>query len=468
MFIGREKEIAQLEKELSKKSAFVIVYGARRVGKTTLLKHVMAQSPDPTIYFECNSGSLKFNATEFTEKLKGFDIEIKEPDNFLDIFRSLNNQKKVFNVIMDEYPVLKSFERPEFVDSIFQNIVDERLDNIRLFLCGSDISMMKNLNKPNNALFGRCTLLLELKQMNYKEASAFYPDKTPYEKVAYYSVFGGCPFVNEAIDPKKTLKENIKEIFLKKSGIMDIYAQLLLPTGDVDTINELQPLLSILANGRKKYRDLKSKLQYDYDYMLTNRLNKAIELELVNKVYPINKEGDVKKSSYEIIDDALRFYYTYVYSNRSEVYDDDPDEFYNDNIEPSIGTFVSHRFEEICRSYFRQKIKAGEYKSARKVGVFYYDMPNAKDGKRRNGEYDVAVKKNVSGGGLYCYCYDIYEVKYQIKPMTEKDISSKVEDVKAIQGLNIQNIGFISINGFEDDCAELFKGPLIDGEELYR
>ena len=37
-FLGREKEILVLEKEYNRDSGFVVIYGRRRIGKTTLIK----------------------------------------------------------------------------------------------------------------------------------------------------------------------------------------------------------------------------------------------------------------------------------------------------------------------------------------------------------------------------------------------------------------------------------------------
>ena len=40
MFIDRTNELATLEREYGKKEAsFVVVYGRRRIGKTTLIRH---------------------------------------------------------------------------------------------------------------------------------------------------------------------------------------------------------------------------------------------------------------------------------------------------------------------------------------------------------------------------------------------------------------------------------------------
>ena len=37
-FIGRQRELKSLEREYQRDSSFVVIYGRRRVGKTTLIK----------------------------------------------------------------------------------------------------------------------------------------------------------------------------------------------------------------------------------------------------------------------------------------------------------------------------------------------------------------------------------------------------------------------------------------------
>ena len=53
-FIGREAEIAALNhllKDRARMAQFVIVYGQRRVGKTTLLLHWAQQTGQPYLYW---------------------------------------------------------------------------------------------------------------------------------------------------------------------------------------------------------------------------------------------------------------------------------------------------------------------------------------------------------------------------------------------------------------------------------
>ena len=74
--------------------------------------------------------------------------------------------------------------------------------------------------------------------------------------------------------------------------------------------------------------------------------------------------------------------------------------FYEEYIEDSIVTFISHRFEEIARTYFSLCVRKRKLRGVSNIGTFYYDD----SANKKNGEFDVVLeRKNV---------YDIYEVKY--------------------------------------------------------
>ena len=62
-FIGRERELAKIKKELgASDQRNVLVYGRRRVGKSELIKQAIAGIPGSTaIYYECRQTSEEDN-----------------------------------------------------------------------------------------------------------------------------------------------------------------------------------------------------------------------------------------------------------------------------------------------------------------------------------------------------------------------------------------------------------------------
>ena len=61
MFIGRSQELKIINELLDKNSGSLMVYGKRKMGKTTLLTHALKDSKDKTIYYECIKAPIKDN-----------------------------------------------------------------------------------------------------------------------------------------------------------------------------------------------------------------------------------------------------------------------------------------------------------------------------------------------------------------------------------------------------------------------
>lgn len=451
MFIGREKELALLQQDYIGKA--VMVYGKRRVGKTTLIQKALKVSRYRTVYFECLKGTMQDNISGFVQELIRAKI-LPVPLNFAtlqDVFVYLNALPEKIIVVIDEYPYLKAMNDSATVDSIFQNIIDNRLVNIGLILSGSHIGMMKDTLQEKNALYGRFAVTIKLNELNYLEAAKFYPDKTPYDKAAHYAVFGGSPFVNQALQPTATIRENIISTILNPMSAVYLYASQLLLSDYSVKINA-ERIFSVIGNGKKRYTEIEDKLDVKKTGNLSKQMKSLIDLEIIARNSPINKIGDNKKSTFEINDNLLRFYFTFIYKNTSALQVLGAEAFYDEYIAPTLTDFISRRFEGICRDYFSLQVRSGKMKGVRNIGSYYYDDPI----HRKNGEFDVALE--------FADGYEIYEAKYYAQPMTLDEIHREVQQVEAIKELKVKQIGFIAINGFAER-----EGPYLylDGNDIF-
>ena len=451
MFIGREKELALLQQDYIGKAA--MVYGKRRVGKTTLIQKALKSSSYRTVYFECLKGTMQDNISGFVQELVRAKI-LPVPLNFgtlQDVFAYLNALPEKIVVVIDEYPYLKAMNDSATVDSIFQNIIDNRLVNIELILSGSHIGMMKDALQEKNALYGRFAVTIKLNELNYLEAAKFYPDKTPYDKAAHYAVFGGSPFVNQALQPTATIRENIISTILNPMSAVYLYASQLLLSDYSVKINA-ERIFSVIGNGKKRYTEIEDKLDVKKTGNLSKQIKSLIDLEIIARNSPINKIGDNKKSTFEINDNLLRFYFTFIYKNASALQVLGAEAFYDEYIAPALTDFISRRFEGICRDYFSHQVRSGKMKRVRNIGSYYYDDP----AHRKNGEFDVALE--------FADGYEIYEAKYYAQPMTLDEIHREVQPVEAIKELTVKQIGFIAINGFaEREEPYLY----LDGNDIF-
>lgn len=451
MFIGREKELALLQQDYIGKA--VMVYGKRRVGKTTLIQKALKSSSYRTVYFECLKGTMQDNISGFVQELVRAKIlpVLLNFGTLQDVFAYLNALPEKIVVVIDEYPYLKAMNDSATVDSIFQNIIDNRLVNIELILSGSHIGMMKDTLQEKNALYGRFAVTIKLNELNYLEAAKFYPDKPPYDKAAHYAVFGGSPFVNQALQPTATIRENIISTILNPMSAVYLYANQLLLSDYSVKINA-ERIFSVIGNGKKRYTEIEDKLEVKKTGNLSKQIKSLIDLEIIARNSPINKIGDNKKSTFEINDNLLRFYFTFIYKNASALQVLGAEAFYDEYIAPALTDFISRRFEGICRDYFSLQVRSGKMKGVRNIGSYYYDDP----AHRKNGEFDVALE--------FADGYEIYEAKYYAQPMPLDEIHREVQQVEEIKELTVKQIGFIAINGFaEKEEPYLY----LDGNDIF-
>ena len=455
MFIARVEELSKLSESMKQTGHASLVYGKRRVGKTRLIKEALKQQEQPVIYYECIKGTMQENINAFVKRLSELQILTfaSSFQSFPDVFAFLNSLPRSFVIIIDEYPYLSSLADPEIVDSVFQSVIDQRLNNIHLVLSGSQVSVMKNLLKKGNALFGRFHLILHLHELNYRDAALFYPSKTPYEKIAFYSVFGGSPFVLQELREEETLEQNISRTILDESSPVFLYISNLLLTDYSNAVNT-ERILSVLGNGKKKYSELERTLQANSTGSLAKQLKALQAMELIQQLYPINRPDDAKKKFYEINDNLVRFWYTYLYHNKSALQMIGARAFFDQYISPTMLTeFVPRRFEDLCRSFFSHLAKSGQLPGITNIGTYYYDDPS----RHRNGEFDVAL--------AFGDQVQIFEAKYYQKPLALSEIHREAGQIREIEALKVVSLGFIAVNGFEKQEPGY---SYYNGEDLYR
>ena len=454
MFIGRQKEVKIIEDFAVSSNHALLVYGKRRVGKTTLINHALNKKKN-YICYECLKDTLEENLKAFINVCSSKGISIPaylNPNTFIDLFQYFNTLDERFYIVIDEYPYLKEFNDSKTIDSHFQTIIDNYLSNINLVISGSQVKMMETVLQEGNPLFGRFASIIKLRELDYLEAKEFYPQYSVYDSVIMRSVFGGSPFVNQAIDDSLSYEENIINTLLDENSMIFQYADKTLIT-DVSSELQARRILSYLANGKRKYKEIEDKLDTKKTGIINRALDSLLELELVRKVQPINKKTDKKKGFYEISDNVLRFYYTYIYQNKSIIQDIGTFNFYNNYIKDTLISFVSLRFEDQVKEYYSLLSRKGIRKDIKEIGTYYYDdIIN-----QTNGQFDVVL--NCNDG------YEVCEVKFYKDPLTTDIINKEINKINEIKELLVKHISFVSVNGFVENQLPYKQ---IDGESMYK
>lgn len=455
MFIGRQKELQQLKTELSdwKRKTAVLIYGKRRVGKSTLIKEATKSFDGIVINHMCVSstfeGNLELIYQSVSEGLSVPKIQFESLFAMMDYLKTLN--KKIL-LIIDEYPYLKKTRKKNEVDSYMQVVIDRLPDNVKLILCGSYITIMKELLTESNPLFGRFSLIQHIHDFDYYEASKFYPDLPVKEKIAYFGIFGGCPYVLENINTDLTFEKNIKNLLLPETGLIRSHIENIM-------LKEIQKtfdarILETLGNGKKKYSEIRDRIVTDETGLLDKQLKILLDMETIQKTEPINRRNDKKKQFYEIMDNLMRFYFSFIFGKAGTISRIGEEQFYNRNIKDTIEQFISRRLEGITLQYFHRMAVLGKYPDIEDFGSYWYDDPETKT----NGEFDCVLKRSGEK-------YDFYECKHYDRPMTLEECVQEKEQLENIRGIQVSGIGFVCTGGFTFEDENEFK--LIDGKQLY-
>ena len=463
-FIGRDEEIKKI-KEMYKSAAFeaLLLYGRRRIGKSELIKHSLQYFKGKKIYYECKQTSEKNNVESLSALLSdAFDFPPISFQSLEEILRFLfrRAEKEDILLVIDEYSYLSDVLKG--MDSILQSIIDEfkEKSRLKLILCGSYVDTMQKLIEKENPLFGRFSYIMKLQEMNYYDTQQFYPTFSSEDKVRLYSVFGGIPYYNRLIDEHKTVRENILSLIASPGARLENEVLMYLKS-EISKIINANEVFETMAKGFSRFNDILSQSHVSSGPSLVDTLDKLIRMELIEKEAPINEEDNRKKAGYFISDNMSLFYYRYIFRYSSQMNILPPEVFFTRFIQDDFeNAYVSKRFERIAKQYLLLQNRRGKMEEAfERIGKYYYNLPKEK----RNGEFDI-VTLDPKG-------YIFYEVKFQSKPLSLKQIEKEIAQVEAT-GLRCYRYGFISRSGFEEAVHAEYKKRkellLLPLEELFR
>ncbi|MFU8806040.1 MAG: AAA family ATPase, partial [Bradymonadaceae bacterium] len=221
--MGRKQEITSLQRELARsRSSLIIVYGRRRVGKSTLLTHVTEGGS--TVYYQATEVVGSMNLFLLKEAIAAM---LAEPDPILSgiehweallsyVAEIARHRMPGLTLVLDEFPyICESVEGlPSIVQKVFDRVVAQNI-SLNLILCGSKISFMEELLGERNPLRGRQTLELDVEPLPFRDVAAFFPHWSSIDRLAAYGVFGGLPYYLQLCDPTRTLAENVRELILE-------------------------------------------------------------------------------------------------------------------------------------------------------------------------------------------------------------------------------------------------------------
>lgn len=324
MFVGRKEQLTIFENMYQSDTfELMVLYGQRRIGKTTLLGEFIKNKK--AIFFTAKEANDTMNLQEFTLTIAEY-FDLTNSLNFATwqgAFEFIAAQSEKVDekiiIIFDEYPYAAIANKS--LNSMLQIAIDHfmKQTKIKLILSGSHVSFMeKDVMGSKSPLYGRRTKALQLRAFDYYETGLMLNEYSNIDKIRFYGVFGGVPYYLSLIDKQLTFEENVINLFFKVDGNLydepnylmkeefrepAIYNSIIMAVAKgANRPHAIQEIAGIEAKSSPFY------------------LRQLVDIGFLRKVFPFGENTlKSKKGLYEIADNAFRFWYEHVYPNASAI-----------------------------------------------------------------------------------------------------------------------------------------------------
>ena len=437
LFIGRVRELEELERRYSqKRSGTCAVYGRRRVGKTAMLREFCKDKPN--LFLLAVEGSSSATMKSYWRSMSSFSgRDVDPPSDMYDVVDFLKGIKadgKIV-VVMDELPYLTD-AMPESM-SILQHFIDLDLPGLDMFLivCGSSIgAMMEMVGDSDKPLFGRFIGPMRVEPLPYWECRSFHPHLSEEDCMRIYCIAGGVPLYHILMQGD-TVEDCIKGAFLGpysplREEAMNVIARELVPR------EPNMRVLESMASGSTRLKEISERSGL-FESSCKKYLDRLIVLGIVEKVVPMGgAKGRV--ALYRITDGLMRFHFKVLIETTSSVEYGDPDVSYS-MVRNLIDEFYGPGFECICRDWVSRNHRC------RGIGSWWGTV----DGE----DVDVDIVA-LASDGVNEYAL-VGESKFGNKLFGIREYNILTRRVAAMKGLmNVRYVLF-SRSGFTEDMYDL-------------
>ena len=361
-FIGRKSELELFDHVWqSERSALIILYGRRRVGKTRLLTHWLKNQDEGAGFYwmaeatshhdQIRSFAQTFTAFEDPELNIHRDLTFPSWEHaFRQIAKFARHQRVA--VFIDEVTYIMDI-MPQFISTL-QKAWDQWLkqSKVMLVLSGSDLGMIEEgILSYSAPLYGRETARMQLQPLQYNATNLFFPQYNATERVQIYAMLGGIPAYWERLNnPNRSVLENLSQQLRLSNNWLVEEAQILLRDFITDTHNFVG-ILRAVSEGYEIFSDVANRAGISTGHA-ARYLSILREAGFIRRTTPLSDENPEasRKGRYIVTDPYLRFYYRYLATSQSKVAMGRVDELIAD-ITNDLPHFIKKTWIELCHHW---------------------------------------------------------------------------------------------------------------------
>ena len=346
-FLDRKEEIAELQRVLNPTTPakFVVVYGRRRLGKSTLIKKVLTSKD---VYFMAVDfvDAVQIEMLQSLLAQKFPEIGMAKFSGWEELFLMLNRlTTEQFTLCLDEFPYLVKHS-PE-LPSILQRIIDSKELKYNIIICGSSQRMMQEMVlSQSEPLYGRADAVIDVRPIPLpylQEGLGLDPISTIEE----YSVWGGVPRYWELREGYETLEDAIRGMLLGPTAVLYEEPKRLF-LDDMNVTVQSESLMAVIAGGANRLSEIASRMGRDAT-ALSAPLDRLIRMSYLRREIPFGESSKKsKRGIYRINDPMMDFYYKFIVPNMSSLARGRKG-LVMEEIEMDFSEYVSQHWENLCR-----------------------------------------------------------------------------------------------------------------------
>jgi AAA+ ATPase superfamily predicted ATPase len=450
-FVGRDQDLAVLGRELdTDRASLMILYGRRRVGKSTLLQKAAADKT--AIYFQATLVDDALNLAA----LKGEIFRVLGEDPILDgitdwlgvlhYVAGRAEERKGLVLSLDEFPYLVGGNPA--LPSIMQKFWDTKLAEkgaLKIALCGSLISQMEGLLAERNPLYGRKTLAREILPLPLREAVAFVPDWEPADQIALFSVLGGIPYYLSLCDASVSLTQNIERLFLDPSAILQNEPEFLLRS-EVNEPRRYASVVAAIADGATKPSEIVARIPGLKEVaQVSPYLVRLQQMRIIARERALDADEHSRNLKYSLQDPIFRFWYKFVRPNLGALGRGFGADVWKRSIQPFFNDYMGSAFEAVAREHLRDHAQER------------FAVPASEIGRLWGSDFEIDIAgRLLDGSALFGEC------KWEnatIGESVRKHLEECVVKTRYAEDARAKHLVFFARKGFSN---ELLKAAEFD------
>ena len=320
-FLDRVDEQKRFRRFLNlREGALSCVYGRRRIGKSRLIEEVVAGRDDVVVFVaERSEAALQRSrlAADISAMVPGFaDVSYGNWSAMFD--RWQRDAPKGSVLVIDELPYL--VERSPELPSVLQRIADGlRTTGKKIILSGSSQRMMQGLVlNEGEPLYGRAREIVKLEPIHFRWMKSAFPAASAWGRFCLYAVLGGVPRYWESFQPEDDMWSALRDQVFSPQGVFHDEPNYVLQDDLQDSV-QATSVLSLVGRGVERLVEMAGRLQVPVT-ALGRPMKRLIELGFVVREMPFGSDPKSnKKTLYRMSDQFLRFWYSFVLPNYSDV-----------------------------------------------------------------------------------------------------------------------------------------------------